>query len=119
MSSEFFKVLADETRLRCLTLIFEQQEMCVCELSYALDLPQSKISRHLSIMKLNQLIIDRRQEQWVLYSPHPQVSPFQKEIIHKVIKEYINQQPFQMDRERLQSMPSRPTLALRKEAADV
>ncbi len=117
MRSEFFKVLADETRLRCLTLIFEQQEICVCELSYALDLPQSKISRHLSIMKLNQLITDRRQGQWVLYSPHPQVSAFQKNIIHQVMKEYISQEPFTTDRKRLQAMPNRP--ALNKEAAYV
>jgi len=117
MSSEFFKVLADETRLRCLSLIFEQQDICVCELSYALDLPQSKISRHLSIMKLNQLIADHRQGQWVLYSPHPQVSTFQKDIIHKVMKEYINQEPFQTDRKRLQTMPNRP--ALSKDTAHV
>ena len=117
MSSEFFKVLADETRLRCLSLIFEQQDICVCELSYALDLPQSKISRHLSIMKLNQLIADRRQGQWVLYSPHPQVSAFQKNIIYQVMKEYISQNPFKTDRKRLQAMPNRP--ALSKETAHV
>jgi len=108
--NEFFKVLADETRLRCLALIYENNELCVCELIHALDLPQSKISRHLSLIKLNKLIVDRRDRQWVLYSRSPDVSKFKENIIKKTIKELIDVSPFKEDRDRLLKMENRPLI---------
>ena len=39
-----FKVLSDETRLRALNLVIEQ-ECCVCEVIQALQISQSKASR--------------------------------------------------------------------------
>ena len=42
---DFYKCLADATRLRCLLLIHEEQELCVCELTAALDEIQPKVSR--------------------------------------------------------------------------
>ncbi len=106
----FYKVLSDETRLRCLVLIFEQGELCVCELIHALALPQSKISRHLSIIKLNHLIDHRRQGQWVLYSPKPDLSAFKTHIIQLSIQELKNAYPYQDDRLRLQMMDNRPLI---------
>ena len=106
--NDFFKVLADETRLRCLTLIYENHELCVCELIHALELPQSKISRHLSLMKLNNLIIDRREGQWVFYSVHPNISKFKINIIDMSINELKNTNPFKEDRKRLIGMANRP-----------
>ena len=106
--NDFFKVLADETRLRCLALIYENRELCVCELIHALELPQSKISRHLSLIKLNKLIIDRREGQWVLYSPHPDISRFKDNIIKTSIKELIDKFPFKEDKKRLLGMTNRP-----------
>ena len=44
----FFKALADETRLKSLLLILQEQELCVCELVAALADSQPKISRHLA-----------------------------------------------------------------------
>ena len=109
--NEFFKVLADETRLRCLALLFDQQELCVCELIHALQLPQSKISRHLAIIKLNNLITQRREGQWVLYSMHPALSDFQRKIIELSIQQLKNTTPFKEDHERLLTMANRPQLA--------
>ncbi len=114
---DFFKVLADETRLRCLALIYENQALCVCELIHALELPQSKVSRHLSLIKLNKLIIDRREGQWVIYSPNPEVSKFKKSIIQISIKELIMVSPFKEDRRRLLQMENRP--CINKENANV
>lgn len=68
---DFFKSLADETRLLCLLLIEQQGELCVCELMAALDLAQPKISRHLSQLRKVGLLLDRRQGQWVFYRIHP------------------------------------------------
>jgi ArsR family transcriptional regulator len=48
-----------------LALICKNKVLCVCELEYALNLGQSKISRHLNILKLNGLISKRRYGKWV------------------------------------------------------
>jgi len=42
---QLFKNLSDETRLTLVLLLKERQELCVCELSAILQLPQPKISR--------------------------------------------------------------------------
>jgi ArsR family transcriptional regulator len=44
---ELFKALSDITRLQCILLIQQEQELCVCELMAALELSQPKVSRHL------------------------------------------------------------------------
>ena len=65
---QFYKCLADETRLRCLLLIMDQQELCVCELMQAMNESQPKISRHLAQLRSCELLTDKRQGQWVFYS---------------------------------------------------
>ena len=64
---QFFKLLADETRLRCLLLIAAQQSVCVCELTEALNENQPKVSRHLALMRQSGILADERQGQWVYY----------------------------------------------------
>jgi len=68
---QFYKCLADETRLRCLMLIETEGELCVCELTEALDESQPKVSRHLAQLRQCELLIDRKQGQWVYYSINP------------------------------------------------
>jgi ArsR family transcriptional regulator len=67
----FYKCLADETRLKSLMLIQQQGELCVCELTCALDLSQPKISRHLAQLRKCELLLDRREGQWVYYRINP------------------------------------------------
>ena len=118
--NDFFKVLADETRLRCLSLISEYDEVCVCELIEALKLPQSKISRHLSIIKLNNIISQRRVGQWMMYSLHPDLSAFKRSIIKQTIKELSTQTLFKKDKQRLLKMDCRPSGQIQRlEATDV
>lgn len=69
----FFKQLADETRLRALLLITQEEELCVCELMAALDESQPKISRHLAQLRKTGLLEDRRQGQWIFYRLSPQL----------------------------------------------
>lgn len=64
---QFYKCLADETRLRCLLLIAHEEELCVCELTQALVDIQPKVSRHLAQLRKCGLLVDRRQGQWVFY----------------------------------------------------
>jgi len=63
----FFKALADETRLRILKLL-EVREMCVCEIMVALDLTQPTASHHLRLLENAGLIKNRKDGKWVFYS---------------------------------------------------
>ena len=62
-----FKALSDETRLRIIKLL-EQGELCVCDITSALDMVQPKVSFHLSALKEAGLIKDRKQGKWIHYS---------------------------------------------------
>ncbi len=70
---EFFKLLADETRLSSLLLIVTEGELCVCELTSALGETQPKISRHLAMLRSAKVLLDRRQGQWVFYRLNPEL----------------------------------------------
>jgi len=63
----FFDTLADTTRRRILALLATQGELCVCELTAALDQIQPKVSRHLGVMKEAGLVIPRREGTWMHY----------------------------------------------------
>ncbi|GAA4503518.1 metalloregulator ArsR/SmtB family transcription factor [Pseudaeromonas paramecii] len=65
--AELFRALADETRLRLMLLLLQEGELCVCELTEALDDLQPKISRHLKQLRHAGLVQDRRQGQWIFY----------------------------------------------------
>ncbi len=62
-----FKALSDETRLRIIKLL-ERGELCVCDITAALDIVQPKVSFHLSALKEAGLIKDRKQGKWIHYS---------------------------------------------------
>lgn len=66
--ARFFGVLSDETRLEMLWLLFNQREICVCDFMGALEITQSKASRHLSTMRHAGLVLDRREGTWSYYS---------------------------------------------------
>lgn len=46
-----FKCQADYTRVRLMLLITREEELCVCELTCALDESQPKVSRHLAQLR--------------------------------------------------------------------
>ena len=65
--ADFFKVFADTTRLRILSVLF-QSEMCVCDLAEVLGMTQSAISHQLRILKQMKLVKNRREGKTVFYS---------------------------------------------------
>lgn len=75
---EICKCLADATRARIALLLTQEQELCVCELTCALDESQPKISRHLALLRESGLLADRRQGQWVYYRLHPNLPTWVK-----------------------------------------
>jgi ArsR family transcriptional regulator, arsenate/arsenite/antimonite-responsive transcriptional repressor len=70
-AAQFFKVLADEARLKMLWLLFNHQELCVCDIMAALEITQSKASRHLSTLRHADLVTDRKEGLWSYYSLRP------------------------------------------------
>ena len=70
---EFTKALSDPTRLRMLMLLVQEDELCVCQLTEALDMIQPKISRHLAVLRDKQILQDRRHGLWIFYRLHPQL----------------------------------------------
>jgi ArsR family transcriptional regulator len=61
-----FKTLSDPTRVRVLALL-EQEELAVQELMEVLGMAQSRVSRHLAILREAGLLNDRRDGTYVFY----------------------------------------------------
>lgn len=62
-----FKILADETRLRMIMLLY-QEKLCVCQLNGILEISQPRISQNLARLRDLNLVIDERQDKFVYYS---------------------------------------------------
>jgi len=70
-TARFFKVLADEARLKMLWLLFHNRELCVCDIMAVLEITQSKASRHLAALRNAGLVTDRKEGLWSYYSLCP------------------------------------------------
>src|SRR3990172_11048723 len=66
--SDLFRAFADPTRLRILSLLLEQKQLCVCDLCEVLDEIQPKVSRHLATLRRVGLVRVRRDGKWMIYS---------------------------------------------------
>ena len=62
----FFQALGDNTRLRLLNLMGDQ-EVCVCYFVEILGGPQPKISRHLAYLRSAGIVEARREGKWMHY----------------------------------------------------
>lgn len=106
-SADVFRAFADPTRLRILSLLRAQKELCVCDLCVVLRETQPKVSRHLAVLRHAGLVEVRREGKWKFYTLAGASSPLQRTLLRCVgsclgeIDELIE------DRERLR------TLALR------
>ncbi|MGR8935963.1 MAG: metalloregulator ArsR/SmtB family transcription factor [Gammaproteobacteria bacterium] len=100
---QLFKCLSDETRLRCVLLLQQRGELCVCELTNALQLSQPRISRHLAQLRAHGLLQDRRQGLWVYYRIHPNLPPWALALLHESVTAVANDPLFAQDHTRLQN----------------
>jgi ArsR family transcriptional regulator len=94
---EVFRALSDPTRLRIALLLLDR-ELCVCDLTAVLELPQSSISRHMGALRAAGLVADRRDGRWVHYrlSEAPIV-----EYLRPCLAELSGESSHQADRARL------------------
>ena len=65
--SEFFKLFADTTRIRILTLL-DRAEMCVCEISASLSMTKSAVSPQLKLLRASNLVKSERRGKHIYYS---------------------------------------------------
>ena len=61
-----FKALSDPTRLR-IVLLLSERDLCVCELTYILNMSQSRVSHQLRLLRDADLVEDKRQGRWIIY----------------------------------------------------
>ena len=106
--SQLFRALSDPTRLRCLLLLQQEGELCVCELTHATGLAQPKISRHLAQLREAGLARDRREGQWVHYRIHPDLPEWVQSVLEKTVEGVAAEATFARDHSRLTEMPNRP-----------
>jgi ArsR family transcriptional regulator len=99
---QFFKMLSDETRLRCLLLLSREGSLCVCELMDALEESQPKISRHLAQLRQSGVLVDERRGQWVYYRIASELPGWLSNVIEGIAKSEFLKTQYQSDIERLQ-----------------
>ncbi|MDC0662845.1 metalloregulator ArsR/SmtB family transcription factor [Marinobacter sp. SS21] len=76
-----FKLLGDDNRLAIMHLLQRQGELCVCDLTSALQLSQPRISRFLAQLREQALVADERRGQWVYYRLHPALPHWLHEVL--------------------------------------
>lgn len=111
LPTHFFKALSDETRLRCLSLLVLEGELCVCELTYALKLPQPKISHHLANLRKAKWVTDRKDGLWIYYQLNPELPKWVVTMIQASIEGIKNDKPYVDDLVTLFEMADRPVNA--------
>lgn len=103
---QLFRALSDPTRLRCLLLLFAEEQLCVCEFVHALDLSQPRVSRHLGHLRDLGIVQDERRGQWVHYRLHPTLPQWAREVLAAAFEA----EGLGDVRQRLANMPSRPSV---------
>ncbi|HOX83962.1 MAG TPA: metalloregulator ArsR/SmtB family transcription factor [Chryseolinea sp.] len=106
--SQIFKACADESRLRILSLIVMNGEMCISDLEKILDFTQAKTSRHLIYLKNSGILTFRRYNNWVFY----QVKDEAEDIIRQIFQFISKDQQLQKDRQVYQTLFTNRELAV-------
>ena len=74
----------DDTRVKILHFIYKNSEVCVCDVESAFNMIQSRVSRHLKILKeAGFLKVDRR-GRWAYYSIRTPLDEFRQSILKEI-----------------------------------
>lgn len=102
-----FKAMSDESRLRILNLMIENEMVCISDLELVLDFTQTKTSRHMGYLKNAGLVVSAKVDQWVFYKIKDEVY----EIVRQVLSYLKKDQTLQKDQEAYEVMYSNRELA--------
>lgn len=101
---QFFKMLSDETRLRCLILIARNKRVSVGELCAALVQSQPKVSRHLAVLRQSGVLVDQRDGQWVYYQVNTELPGWMRKVIVGLTDSNCLKREYQQDSIKLESI---------------
>jgi DNA-binding transcriptional ArsR family regulator len=65
--ADFFSAFADPTRLKIISTLMDQRELCVKDISAHVDVSESAISHQLKTLRLMRLIAARQEGRQVFY----------------------------------------------------
>ena len=74
----------DETRLKILHFINVNGEVCVCDIESSFNMIQSRISRHLKILKDGGFLRVDRRGRWAYYSIRAPLDQFRQSILKEI-----------------------------------
>jgi ArsR family transcriptional regulator len=89
MSLAALSALAEPTRLAAMRVLQDGEEHCVCDLMRRLDATQSRMSRHMAVLKQAGLVVDRRDAQWVRYRVRPDLPPHLRALVAAALVEEV------------------------------
>jgi ArsR family transcriptional regulator len=112
---QYFKALADSTRLRILNLLL-QGELCVCDVQYVLDISQPTASRHLAYLKNSGMVMDTRDGYRIFYRLADRNHHFTKLLYDFLREAFQDQAQLKDDARRLQEAVSAGACALSESA---
>jgi ArsR family transcriptional regulator len=92
--------LADESRRRILVLLCEQ-DLCVCELVNALDLPQPTVSRHLMVMRDAGLVEQWKEGRFSFYRVERGLPGWARQMLDALREGSARELPYRDDRRKL------------------
>lgn len=74
----------DETRVKILKFVQENGKVCVCDIENSFDMIQSRISRHLKILKDGGFLKVEREGRWAYYSVRSPLDEFRKAVLKEI-----------------------------------
>ena len=74
----------DETRIKILKFIQTNKEVCVCDIESSFEMIQSRISRHLKILKDGGFLKVDRRGRWAYYSIRNPLDKFRQATLKEI-----------------------------------
>jgi ArsR family transcriptional regulator, arsenate/arsenite/antimonite-responsive transcriptional repressor len=78
--------LNDETRILILRFLSAHGTLCVCDLQSSLGMIQSRLSRHLKILKEAGMVEVERKGTWAFYGVKTALEPFRKSALEEILR---------------------------------
>lgn len=97
---QYFRGLADATRLRMLNLLLHG-ELCGCDIQYVLEMSQPNVSRHLTYLKNCELVLDRRDGPRIFYRLAEAKSGGARHLFEFLRQAFKDEEIFQQDTRKL------------------